>query len=81
MAVVRVVLTLKYPMAQYPRPYVSGWEDITMTGNNAITKKTIYIENVSLDDYLKATELKNKHGCKTWHEYLLLSNRIMEEAL
>ena len=52
-----------------------------MTGNNAITNKTIYIEKVPIDVYLKAQELKNKAGCKTWLEYLLLTNRMMEEEL
>ena len=52
-----------------------------MSGNHAITKKTIFIENVPLDDYLKATELKNKYGCRSWVEYLKLTNKVMEGAL
>ena len=52
-----------------------------MSDNNAITKKTIFIENVPLDDYLKATELKNKYGCRSWVEYLKMTNKVMEEGL
>lgn len=52
-----------------------------MIGNNAITKKTIFIENVPMDDYLKAVELKNRYGCRNWVEYLKLTNKTMEGAL